>query len=103
MYLVYIHYYFYYYYLKSSFNFTGVRRRNKPKNVTPEKEANDEASSEKAPDVTPVRKSDQNPQQDPLKWFGILVPQSLKQAQSSFKQGMMLCALTSAYLIAILV
>lgn len=25
--------------------------------------------------------------QDPLKWFGILVPQSLKQAQSSFKKG----------------
>ncbi|XP_035500714.2 coiled-coil domain-containing protein 115 [Scophthalmus maximus] len=70
----------------------GVRRRNKPKNVTPEKEANDEASSEKAPDVTPVRKSDQNPQQDPLKWFGILVPQSLKQAQSSFKQVIELSA-----------
>lgn len=37
-----------------------------------------------------AKKCDQNPQQDPLKWFGILVPQSLKQAQSSFKQGMML-------------
>lgn len=37
-----------------------------------------------------ARKRDQNPQQDPLKWFGILVPQPLKQAQSSFKQGMTL-------------
>ncbi|XP_029466564.1 coiled-coil domain-containing protein 115 isoform X2 [Rhinatrema bivittatum] len=30
------------------------------------------------------------PAQDPLKWFGILVPQSLRQAQSSFKQGVSL-------------
>lgn len=33
------------------------------------------------------RKNEPNPRQDPLKWFGILVPQSLKQAQSSFIQG----------------
>lgn len=32
-------------------------------------------------------KNEPNPWQDPLKWFGILVPQSLKQAQSSFKKG----------------
>lgn len=30
------------------------------------------------------------PAQDPLKWFGILVPQSLRQAQNSFKQGLRL-------------
>lgn len=71
------------------FDFTGVRRRNKPKK--------DIARSEKAPEVTPVKKNDQNPQQDPLKWFGILVPQSLKQAQLSFKQGMMLHFQTSLY------
>ncbi|XP_040906319.1 coiled-coil domain-containing protein 115 [Toxotes jaculatrix] len=70
----------------------GIRRRNKPKTDTTEKEANDRASSEKAPEVTPVKKRDQNPQQDPLKWFGILVPQSLKQAQSSFKQVIELSA-----------
>ncbi|XP_073326526.1 coiled-coil domain-containing protein 115 [Pagrus major] len=64
----------------------GVRRRIKPKKDIAEKEASEEASGEKAPEVPPVRKSDKNPQQDPLKWFGILVPQSLKQAQSSFKQ-----------------
>lgn len=70
----------------------GVRRRNKPKKEKAEKDASDDASSKKAPEVNPVRKSDQNPQQDPLKWFGILVPQSLKQAQSSFKQVIELSA-----------
>lgn len=53
------------------------------------KDANKGASSDKPPETTQPKKSDQNPQQDPLKWFGILVPQPLKQAQSSFKQGMM--------------
>ncbi|XP_059188721.1 coiled-coil domain-containing protein 115 [Centropristis striata] len=70
----------------------GVRRRNKPKKDITQKEASDETKSEKAPEATPVRKSEQNPQQDPLKWFGILVPQSLKQAQSSFKQVIELSA-----------
>ncbi|XP_054464488.1 coiled-coil domain-containing protein 115 [Anoplopoma fimbria] len=70
----------------------GVRRRIKPKKDMTEKEASEETSSEKAPEVTPVRKSDQNPQQDPLKWFGILVPQSLKHAQSSFQQVVELSA-----------
>lgn len=70
----------------------GVRRRIKPKKDTTEKEASEEASSDKAPKVTPVRKIEQNPQQDPLKWFGILVPQSLKQAQSSFRQVIELSA-----------
>ncbi|XP_018541407.1 coiled-coil domain-containing protein 115 [Lates calcarifer] len=72
----------------------GVRRRNKPKK--------DIARSEKAPEVTPVKKNDQNPQQDPLKWFGILVPQSLKQAQLSFKQVIELSAEIAALQIAIL-
>ncbi|XP_049438369.1 coiled-coil domain-containing protein 115 isoform X2 [Epinephelus fuscoguttatus] len=70
----------------------GVRRRIKPKKDTTKKEASEEASSDKAPKVTPVRKIEQNPQQDPLKWFGILVPQSLKQAQSSFRQVIELSA-----------
>lgn len=69
--------------------FIGVRRRIKSKKDITEKDASKGASTEKSPEVTPQRKSDQNLQQDPLKWFGILVPQSLKQAQSSFKQGMM--------------
>ncbi|XP_029291429.1 vacuolar ATPase assembly protein VMA22 [Cottoperca gobio] len=70
----------------------GVRRRIKPKKHITEEEASEEASCEKAPEVTPVRKHDPNPQQDPLKWFGILVPQTLKQAQSSFKQVVELSA-----------
>ncbi|XP_034551722.1 coiled-coil domain-containing protein 115 [Notolabrus celidotus] len=70
----------------------GVRRRIKPKSDTTQKDACEEASSGKSPEVTPVRKNEHNPQQDPLKWFGILVPQSLKQAQSSFKQVIELSA-----------
>ncbi|XP_032376664.1 coiled-coil domain-containing protein 115 [Etheostoma spectabile] len=70
----------------------GVRRRIKPKKQIAERETSEEAISEKVPEVTPVRKGDQNPQQDPLKWFGILVPQSLKQAQSAFKQVIELSA-----------
>lgn len=80
----------------------GVRRRIKPKKDTTEKEASEEASSEKAPEVTPVRKIEQNPQQDPLKWFGILVPQSLKQAQSSFRQVIELSAEIATLQIAVL-
>ncbi|XP_034732686.1 coiled-coil domain-containing protein 115 [Etheostoma cragini] len=67
----------------------GVRRRIKPKKDIPERETREEAISEKVPEV---RKGEQNPQQDPLKWFGILVPQSLKQAQSAFKQVIELSA-----------
>lgn len=36
-----------------------------------------------------ISKSERSPcqHQDPLKWFGILVPQNLKQAQTAFKEG----------------
>ncbi|XP_008302309.1 coiled-coil domain-containing protein 115 isoform X3 [Stegastes partitus] len=80
----------------------GVRRRNKPKKDIREKEASEDASSKKAPEANPVRKSDHDPQQDPLKWFGILVPQSLKQAQSSFKQVIELSAEIATLQIAVL-
>lgn len=69
-------------------NFIGVRRRIKSKKNITDKDMGEEASNEKAPEITSQRKSDQNSKQDPLKWFGILVPQSLKQAKSSFEQGM---------------
>lgn len=69
--------------------FAGVRQRKRTKNVT-EKKASEDVSGERTPDEHLVRKENHNPQQDPLKWFGILVPQPLRQAQSSFKQGMML-------------
>ncbi|XP_018414676.1 PREDICTED: coiled-coil domain-containing protein 115 [Nanorana parkeri] len=32
------------------------------------------------------------PSNDPLRWFGVLVPQSLRQAQSTFRQGILLAA-----------
>ncbi|KAM4611132.1 coiled-coil domain-containing protein 115 [Polymixia lowei] len=76
----------------------GVRRRIKSKTDVTEKEESDKANCETSstkmelPEVLPVTKGDQNPQQEPLKWFGILVPQSLKQAQSSFKQVIELSA-----------
>ncbi|XP_058499629.1 coiled-coil domain-containing protein 115 isoform X1 [Solea solea] len=66
----------------------GIRRRNKPKDVVAEKEESDEVGSEKAT----VKKNEQDPRQDPLRWFGILVPQSLKQAQAAFKQAIELSA-----------
>ncbi|KAM3617781.1 uncharacterized protein V6R79_011009 [Siganus canaliculatus] len=65
----------------------GIRRRTKPNNKEIE-----ESSSAKSPQLTSVRKSDQSPQQDPLKWFGILTPQSLKHAQTAFKQVIELSA-----------
>uniref|UniRef100_A0A3Q3WGE9 Vacuolar ATPase assembly protein VMA22 n=1 Tax=Mola mola TaxID=94237 RepID=A0A3Q3WGE9_MOLML len=70
----------------------GVRRRVKSKKDISQNDASKEETSESAPEVKPQRKSDQIPQQEPLKWFGILVPQSLKQAQSSFKQVIELSA-----------
>ncbi|XP_063320920.1 coiled-coil domain-containing protein 115 isoform X2 [Pelmatolapia mariae] len=76
----------------------GVRRRNRPKREIAEKEESKSTSSEKAP----AGKRDQNPQQDPLKWFGVLVPQSLKHAQSSFKQVIELSAEIAALQTAVL-
>ncbi|KAK2851435.1 hypothetical protein Q5P01_007711 [Channa striata] len=70
----------------------GIRRRNKPKKGVTEKDTANKASDNKAPEETPITKCGQNPQQDPLKWFGVLVPQSLKQAQTSFKQVIELSA-----------
>ncbi|XP_062314167.1 coiled-coil domain-containing protein 115 [Osmerus eperlanus] len=74
----------------------GVRRRAKAKKDGAEYDVDEKPSSktENAPVgySSKPTKSEHNPQQDPLKWFGILVPQSLKQAQSSFKQGIELSA-----------
>ncbi|XP_072222922.1 coiled-coil domain-containing protein 115 [Leuresthes tenuis] len=80
----------------------GVRRRNMSKKDIAEEKASQDASAGKARQENPVRKRDQNPQQDPLKWFGILVPQSLKQAQSSFKQVIELSAEIAALQVAVL-
>ncbi|XP_053452973.1 coiled-coil domain-containing protein 115 [Nycticebus coucang] len=45
----------------------------------------------KGPTKTPVQESSEGPQ-DPLNWFGILVPHSLRQAQASFRDGLQLAA-----------
>ncbi|RVE70582.1 hypothetical protein OJAV_G00065940 [Oryzias javanicus] len=70
----------------------GLRRRNKTRKDTIKKKDTEGAKTDKGSEVNSARKKDSNPQQDPLKWFGILVPQPLKQAQSSFKQVIELSA-----------
>uniref|UniRef100_A0A1A7WJL0 Vacuolar ATPase assembly protein VMA22 n=1 Tax=Iconisemion striatum TaxID=60296 RepID=A0A1A7WJL0_9TELE len=75
----------------------GVRQRKKTTILT-EKKTREDTSEQKAP----VRRRDHNPQQDPLKWFGILVPQPLKHAQSSFMQVIELSAEIAALQIAVL-
>ncbi|RXM97629.1 Coiled-coil domain-containing protein 115 [Acipenser ruthenus] len=67
----------------------GVRRR---KTVNKKTDKEDPLEPKEMPDTKEKTEPDrmvkgQTSSQDPLKWFGILVPQSLKQAQSSFKQG----------------
>ncbi|KAM6977794.1 coiled-coil domain-containing protein 115 [Aplochiton taeniatus] len=65
----------------------GVRRRTKNIHLAQNERTNESSKTGLTAGVdTSVSKSDHNPQQDPLRWFGILVPQSLKQSQSSFRQ-----------------
>lgn len=70
---------------------SGIRRRNKKKHDD-EDEERDKIIPEQQTEIQKARHCNHNPQQDPLKWFGILVPQSLKQAQASFKQVIELSA-----------
>ncbi|KAK7884267.1 hypothetical protein WMY93_027390 [Mugilogobius chulae] len=65
---------------------TGVRRRNKKVQNIEKHEKSEKIIPEQPCESQKIRNCDSNLQQDPIKWFGILVPQSLKQAQSSFKQ-----------------
>lgn len=72
----------------------GVRRR---KTVNKKTDKEDPLEPKEMPDTKEKTEPDrmvkgQTSSQDPLKWFGILVPQSLKQAQSSFKQVIELAA-----------
>ncbi|XP_016373577.1 coiled-coil domain-containing protein 115-like isoform X2 [Sinocyclocheilus rhinocerous] len=66
---------------------TGLRRRINTiqKGVKEEEQETDPQVKTKAESCTPE-------QRDPLKWFGILVPQNLKQAQSAFKEVITLSA-----------
>lgn len=75
----------------------GVRRRTKAKKDSAEQGEGENPALKTEPiGSSSDTKPEHNPQQDPLKWFGILVPQSLKQAQSSFKQGIELSAEVAA-------
>uniref|UniRef100_A0A673M5H7 Vacuolar ATPase assembly protein VMA22 n=1 Tax=Sinocyclocheilus rhinocerous TaxID=307959 RepID=A0A673M5H7_9TELE len=66
---------------------SGLRRRINTiqKGVKEEEQETDPQVKTKAESCTPE-------QRDPLKWFGILVPQNLKQAQSAFKEVITLSA-----------
>ncbi|XP_037101597.1 coiled-coil domain-containing protein 115 [Syngnathus acus] len=70
----------------------GVRRRIKPTETSSEKKTVEELKKRKSSKDLPDSKSEPNLPQNPLQWFGILVPQSLKQAQLSFKQVIELSA-----------
>ncbi|XP_014663954.1 PREDICTED: coiled-coil domain-containing protein 115-like [Priapulus caudatus] len=61
----------------------GVRQRNKGANTAPATDCsltNDDAETNTVHDSAVASKI-----KDPLKWFGILVPQSLRQSQAAFK------------------
>ncbi|XP_043080527.1 coiled-coil domain-containing protein 115 [Puntigrus tetrazona] len=65
---------------------TGLRRRiNTKQNGVKEEQ-------ETGPQVKRKEESSAPEHRDPLKWFGILVPQNLKQAQSAFKEVITLSA-----------
>lgn len=81
---------------------TGVRRRNKKKNIGDKNQESEKTISEQSREIEKAKQCRHNPQKDPLKWFGILVPQSLKQAQASFKQVIELSAEIASLQIAIL-
>ncbi|XP_041953608.1 coiled-coil domain-containing protein 115 [Alosa sapidissima] len=66
----------------------GLRRRGHKK----QNELKEEVSSGQLKETSHEPKTDHAEPQDPVKWFGILVPQNLKQAQSSFKQVIELAA-----------
>lgn len=63
---------------------------------TPEEVGPREAATlrqRKGPTKTPEPEPETTtPPQDPLNWFGILVPHSLRQAQASFRDGLQLAA-----------
>ncbi|MBN3296882.1 CC115 protein, partial [Amia calva] len=69
----------------------GIRRRKTAKPKDPREDA---VVSEEVPKDEQTAGQIGGPLRspDPLKWFGILVPQSLKQAQSTFKQVIELSA-----------
>ncbi|XP_024603058.1 coiled-coil domain-containing protein 115 [Neophocaena asiaeorientalis asiaeorientalis] len=60
---------------------------------TPEEVGPREAVLRRRKGLTRTPEPDPSPApQDPLNWFGILVPHSLRQAQASFREGLQLAA-----------
>lgn len=60
---------------------TELRRRVTQKETESFDELSDKLNAVKLNEIS------SNKQQDPLTWFGVLVPQSLRQSQNSFKQA----------------
>lgn len=60
---------------------------------TPEEVGPRESALRRRKGLTKTREPETTPTpQDPLNWFGILVPHSLRQAQASFQEGLQLAA-----------
>ncbi|XP_072552877.1 coiled-coil domain-containing protein 115 [Salminus brasiliensis] len=70
----------------------GLRRRTNVKQKETSKEDTPEGQQEKEPQDSMKSEKSLCQHQDPLKWFGILVPQNLKQAQAAFKEVITLSA-----------
>ncbi|KAM9445571.1 coiled-coil domain-containing protein 115 [Clarias gariepinus] len=71
----------------------GLRRRvNVKKKENQEGKNPSENECETEPQFISNSEKSPCPHQDPLKWFGILVPQNLKQAQVAFKEVITLAA-----------
>lgn len=82
----------------------GVRRRTHNIHLVQKEKPNTSSKTGLTAGVsTSTSKPDHNQQQDPLRWFGILVPQSLKQSQSSFRQVIDLSAEIAALQSAVLI
>lgn len=64
----------------------GLRRR-----INTKQKGVKEEEQDTEPQVKTKAESSTSEHRDPLKWFGILVPQNLKQAQSAFKEGELFC------------
>ncbi|XP_035378458.1 LOW QUALITY PROTEIN: coiled-coil domain-containing protein 115 [Electrophorus electricus] len=70
----------------------GLRRRMNVRQKETEDESTAKGQHEEERQVAPKAEKAQCPLQEPLKWFGILVPQNLKQAQTVFKEVITLSA-----------
>ncbi|XP_017568239.1 coiled-coil domain-containing protein 115 [Pygocentrus nattereri] len=70
----------------------GLRRRMNVKQKEPKEEYASKGQCETQPQGSIKSEKSLSQHQDPLKWFGILVPQNLKQAQAAFKEVITLSA-----------